>query len=56
MERIKADFVTYHKIVEVIGAERIEERLCAIHDIYQEFLIEADLTDGVDVRLVSPQS
>lgn len=51
MESIKANFTNYHKIVEIVGKDRINERLCALHDIYQEFLEETKYIDGVDIRL-----
>lgn len=51
MKNIKSIFVNYNSIVEIIGEERIEERLRALHDIYTIFLEQMDINGNTDVYL-----
>lgn len=51
MKNIKAEFVDYSEIIDIVGEERINERLCALHDIYGKFLIETGFHDKEDISL-----
>lgn len=51
MKNIKAGFPDYAEIIDKIGEVKINERLCAIHDIYSEFVKETDFKDGKDIIL-----
>jgi len=51
MRNIKSIFVNYNNIVDIIGEERIEERLRALHDIYIAFLEQVDVNGKIDVYL-----
>ncbi len=53
MKNIKSIFVNYKSIVNIIGEGRIEERLCALHDIYAFFLEQTGFKEQTDER---PQS
>lgn len=51
MKNIKSTFIGYTNIVDIIGEERIEERLRALHDTYIIFLDQTQLKDSVDICL-----
>lgn len=51
MKNIKAEFVDYSEIIDKIGENRINERLCALHDIYRKFLEETGFQDKEDIIL-----
>lgn len=51
MKNIKSIFTSYTSIVDIIGEERIEERLRALHDVYILFLDQTGLTDSKDIYL-----
>lgn len=51
MKNIRAEYTDYLEIINQIGENKINERLCAIHDIYQMFLKESGFEDGTDIIL-----
>ena len=51
MKNIKAEFVDYSDLIDQIGEKRINDRLCALHDIYQKFLIVTGFQDKTDIIL-----
>lgn len=51
MKNIKSIFVNYKNIIDIIGEDRIEERLRALHDIYTIFLEQTNVNGKTDVYL-----
>lgn len=51
MKNIRAEFVDYAEIIDQVGEKRINERLCALHDIYRKFLVETGFQDKMDISL-----
>ncbi len=51
MKNIKAEYTDYCDVIKQIGEDKINDRLCAIHDIYQKFLKESGFKDGTDISL-----
>lgn len=51
MRRIKAEFIEYKKVTHIVGEQRIEERLSALHEIYERFCKEMHCEDDKDIRL-----
>lgn len=51
MNNIKTKYVNYKSVIEQIGENKICERLCAVHDIYQSFLEQTNYKDKIDIIL-----
>ena len=51
MKNIKSDFKNYSGIIDVIGVDRIEERVCAVHDVYADFLSSLKFEDEKDITM-----
>ncbi len=52
MYNVKSEFVSYDEVINIIGKNKIEERISAIVKIYDEiFLKETELEDGNEIRL-----
>ena len=51
MKNIKAEYSSYSVIIDKIGETKIHERLCAIHDVYLDFLKATGYKDGEDLFL-----
>ena len=49
MKNIKTEFSDYSEIINKIGEEKIEERFCAIHDIYLNFIKSIGFKDEIDI-------
>ncbi len=49
MENVKIEFSDYTEVINKIGEEKIEERFCAIHDVYLRFIKSIGYKDKTDI-------